>query len=85
MVSMARMYTASIRNNFTAAEVAEIAADPHKARLLEKIRANIWHPKPETLLTFIVAPQRLRDDVRADVEYHLHTDRCACCCDKVAV
>jgi len=71
---MARMYTAVLRENWTAAERKCIEESEYARKLLTKVRANVWYPTPLQLFQYL--RDRLPEDEKADVEYHLQVDQC---------
>ena len=72
--SMARMYTAVLREDWAEQEVESIRRSPQAQRLLQKVRQNVWYPTP--LQLFRYAHGLLAETERADVQFHLDVDRC---------
>lgn len=75
-----RMYTGILRQDFTPEETAALQqSEPHR-NWFEKIKADVWHPTSDELLLFAIHPKLILDaDLRQDIAFHLHQDRCVEC------
>ena len=74
--SIPRMYAAVLREDWTREELAAIQANPVAQKLSEKARANVWYPALLQLVKYRYLPATISEDEKADITYHLETDRC---------
>jgi hypothetical protein len=76
-LSLPRLRTAEIREDWQAAEVAHLATCARCRATREKLRAALWHPDLWHIALYLAG--RLTGDEAVDVPYHLDEDGCRRC------
>jgi hypothetical protein len=73
--SLARMYTAILREDFSSAERDAIQADPGLDAKYEKVKGEVWYPTLEELREYVNG-ETTDQDLKEQIQYHLETDQC---------
>lgn len=72
--SLARLYTAILREDWTDAEWRLIQENLLVRQMYHNAQASVWYPTPDQLRKY--ADAQLPADLQADIEHHLEVDKC---------